>query len=62
METFRCLTETEAAEMLGLSVDALRSLRKRAKIPYVRIAERTIRYREADLKAFVDKRTTKAFR
>lgn len=59
MEDFKYLTEKQAAKVLGLSVGALRSLRKRAKVPYTRIAERTIRYNEADLKTFVEKRTTK---
>ena len=55
----RYMTEIEAACFLGLSLDALRSLRKRNLVPYVRISARTIRYSENGLNAFIEKNTMK---
>ncbi len=59
MEDSKCLTEKEAAEVMAISPNALRSLRKRNLVPYIRLSTRTIRYSEADIKAFVEKRKFK---
>lgn len=59
MDKDRLITENEAACILGISVDALRTLRKKSAIPFVRISERTIRYSEVTLRAFIERNTAK---
>ena len=59
MEDARCMTEKEAAEYMSVTPMALRSLRRRNLVPYVRIATRTIRYSEADIKEFLEKKKFK---
>ena len=53
-EIAHLLTEDQAAQLLGLSGSALRAWRQRGRGPrYLRI-NRTVRYREADVRAFLD--------
>lgn len=54
----KLLTPEEAADMLGLTVGALASLRYESKGPaYQRLSPRKIRYRESALAAFVEATT-----
>ena len=59
MDDTKCMTEKEAAEYMSVTPSALRSLRRRNLVPYVRIATRTIRYSEADIKEFLEKKKFK---
>lgn len=59
MDDMKLLTKEETADLMGLNVEQLSSLRKRGLIPYVRVSERIIRFNEADIKALVEKRTFK---
>lgn len=52
------LTTKEAAKFLSVSPSFLEKDRWRgARIPFVRVGTRTIRYRDADLSAFLEKQT-----
>ena len=53
MSVARLLTYTEVAEILGLSVVAVKELRRNGSIPYVRVSERVIRFREEDIQKFI---------
>jgi hypothetical protein len=49
------VTETEAAAILGCAVQSLRNWRWRRTGPrWVRVGQRLVRYKRADLAAFVD--------
>ena len=51
----RLITENEAAAFLGYSVRALQNWRVRGGGPkFVRVSQRSIRYRRRDLKAWAD--------
>ena len=52
------LTETQAAQVLSLSVRTLQSWRLRGGGPrFVRVSSRCVRYRNSDLAEFIDART-----
>lgn len=53
MSLARLLTYTEVAEILGLSVVAVKELRRNGSLPYVRVSERVIRFREEDIQKFI---------
>lgn len=54
------VTEKDAAVFIGVSVKTLQTWRSRRMGPaYVRIAPKCIRYRMADLEAFVDSHLVK---
>lgn len=54
------MTEKDAAVFIGVSVKTLQTWRSRRVGPaYIRIAPKCIRYREADLVAFVDSHLVK---
>ena len=54
----KLLTTAQAAKRLSVSKAFLERDRwAGAKLPFVRIGTRTIRYREADLNAYIRKRT-----
>ena len=53
----RLLKDVEAAEKLGVKVQTLRNWRMMGTgVPYVRVGDRSIRYSEDDLKAYIDAR------
>lgn len=54
----RLLTETQAAELLGLTVGTLQVWRctKRYNLAYIKVG-RLVRYRHSDLLAFLEART-----
>lgn len=54
------LTEPDAAQALGVSPRTLRKLRAEGKIRYVAVTARRIRYRQQDLDAFTEARSTVA--
>lgn len=56
----RLLTEAEAAELLGLKQNTLNNWRctHRVPLPYVRVG-RAIRYRLADIQAFIERGTVR---
>ena len=57
METMELLTTKQAAEFLGVSMAFLERDRwAGARIPFVRIGSRTIRYLKADLESYVSSR------
>ena len=56
MSLARLLTYTEVAEILGLSVVAVKELRRNGSLPYVRVSERVIRFREKDIIQFIEDR------
>ena len=49
-------TYKDVAELLGLSVIAVKELRRSGALPYVRISERVIRFREQDVMQFIEDR------
>lgn len=52
------LTTKEAASMLGVSTAFLERDRcERARIPFIRLGTRSIRYKIADLETFLDAQT-----
>jgi predicted DNA-binding transcriptional regulator AlpA len=55
------VSEKEAAKLLAVSVAMLvaRRFQKRPLLPFVRIGSRTIRYRVADINAFIDRNTNR---
>ena len=53
MSLSRLLTYKDVAELLGLSVIAVKELRRSGALPYVRISERVIRFREQDVMQFI---------
>ena len=53
MSVARLLTYTEVAEILGLSVVAVKELRRNGSLQYVRVSERVIRFREEDIQKFI---------
>ena len=56
MSLARLLTYTEVAEILGLSVVAVKELRRNGSLQYVRVSERVIRFREEDIQKFISDR------
>ena len=48
------LTEQEAAAFLGLEPRTLRGYRKWRRLPHIRISNRVVRYRQADLNSWLD--------
>jgi len=53
----RLLRDVEAAERLGVKVQTLRNWRMMGTgVPYVRIGDRSVRYSEDDLKAYINAR------
>ena len=46
------VTEAEAARLLGCSDRTVFALRKSGQLPFVRVTEKAVRYRLADLKAW----------
>lgn len=59
---FECLlSEGEVGEFLGVSRRAVRSLRRRKEIAFVRIG-RAVRFRQADVREFLEKRVVEARR
>jgi excisionase family DNA binding protein len=53
----KLLTTAEAAELLGISLEALRVRRSRyGEPPYVQLGPATIRYRRSDLDAWIEAR------
>lgn len=56
MSLSRLLTYKDVAELLGLSVIAVKELRRSGALPYVRISERVIRFREQDVMQFIEDR------
>lgn len=50
------LTQTDVAEMLGISMHHLKRLRDEEGLPYIRVSERNIRIREDDLLKWIDNR------
>ena len=50
----------EAAEGLGVPVPMLKGLREHGALGYVRLGHRTIRYRDEDIEAFIDKHRVKS--
>lgn len=50
------LTEAEVAELLKIKTGQIRHLRRSRQIPFVRIGHRTVRYRRADVCAFLEDR------
>ncbi len=57
----KLLTSKEAAELLGISVAFLERDRwAGAKIPYVQVGERAVRYRLADLETYLESRVKQA--
>jgi len=51
------ITEAEAAQFLTISLPHLRKLRRAGRGPkWIRLAERRIGYRQADLEAWLDER------
>lgn len=48
------LTESQAANYLGVGIGMLKRMRQREDIKSVRVGERTIRYRRKDLDKFID--------
>ena len=56
MSVARLLTYTEVAEILGLSVIAVKELRRNGSLQYVRVSERVIRFREQDILQFIEDR------
>lgn len=53
MSIARLLTYAEVAEILGLSVVAVKELRRNGSLPYIRVSERVIRFQEKDLMQFL---------
>lgn len=53
--TDRLLTQREVAERLRLTVEAVRRMRYRGVLPYVRLGTKTVRVRESDLEQFIEK-------
>lgn len=55
----KLLTTKEAAERLGMSPATLETWRSRGYggLPYVQVTPKTIRYRDEDLRAWVEART-----
>lgn len=53
MSLSRLLTYKNVAELLGLSVISVKELRRNGSLPYVRISERVIRFREEDIQQFI---------
>ena len=56
MSVARLLTYTEVAEILGLSVVAVKELRRNGSLQYVRVSEIVIRFREEDIQKFISDR------
>lgn len=56
MSLSRLLTYKDVAELLGLSVIAVKELRRNGSLQYVRVSERVIRFREEDIQKFVSDR------
>jgi len=55
------LTEAEAAELLKLSnARALRRIRERREIDYLRFGKKTIRYSRSHLRDYIERQTQKA--
>ena len=54
MSLSRLLTYKDVAELLGISVPAVKEMRRTGALPYVRISERVIRFREQDIQQFVE--------
>jgi excisionase family DNA binding protein len=52
----RMLTEQDVAELLGITVRAIRRLRSERRIRYVK-AGRSVRFRPADVDAYLDRQT-----
>ncbi len=49
----RLLNEKQAAEYLGLSPITVGIWRREGKLPHIRLGERSVRYDQAELDAFV---------
>ena len=53
----RLLTETEVSKYLNISVDTLRSWRKKhnqyGKLPFIKIGGKLVRYRKSEIDAFL---------
>ena len=56
MSLARLLTYKDVAELLGLSVVAVKELRRNGSLSYVRVSERVIRFREQDIIQFIEDR------
>ena len=55
------LTEAEAAELLHLNdARALRRIRERREIDYLRFGKKTIRYMRSQLREYIERQTQKA--
>lgn len=56
----RLLTPLQVAEMLNVTTGVLaywRRLHRPARIPFVKIGRRCVRYRKADVEAFINRQT-----
>jgi predicted site-specific integrase-resolvase len=55
------LNESEAGKVLGIAATTLRiGYRYKGLIPFVRLKDKCIRYRQSDLQKFVESRLVKA--
>ncbi len=52
----KLLTQREVATLLGVSIKTLQILRRNRKIGFARLGHRTIRFRESQVSAFLQKR------
>ena len=53
MSLSRLLTYKDVAELLGLSIPAVKELRRNGSLPYIRVSERVIRFQEQDIIQFL---------
>ena len=55
----KLLTERELAELLSLSPDTLRRMRRAGEIPYVAISRRRIGYRPEEIERWLQERSVR---
>jgi len=55
----RLMDETQVCDYLGITLRHLRDLRYRNEIPYVKVG-RLVRFRPAEVEAYLDAQTVKA--
>lgn len=54
-------SEAEAAEVLQMKETTLADLRRKGKVPHIRIADKIIRYTDEHLKSFLDHHSVNPF-
>jgi len=60
MPTATILDDSGACEVLRITKCQLKTLRLRRQIPHIRVGYRTVRYRAADLQAYIERQRVPA--